>query len=250
MKVLSLSVSLVLLLLSATSYAAPIRFDANDNDAVANPPGNPPPSPTQSGWIGLTQTGLTGVASDFGTLDVSFVGIIADVNGVNDRDRGRLDSGNHPLSDLLRDLIFVSANSTTQGDGTMDLVVSGLAAGHYKSTGYFHDNSVNHNLMDVAVSVDGGANFTLKIDDAATSTTTTPASVGTGTLYFTANGTDAVYFRLIGEGGTVGFATTETAILSGFEIDVPEPSSILLAVMSVALLCSGQLIHRKTSVRS
>src|SRR5690606_30924735 len=109
--------TLCALFMQASGLAAPALFDFNDNDAVATPPGNPAPSPTQAGWTGITQTGLSGVSTSFGTLDVSFVPIIGAATPVlDDRDRGQLNGGAHPLSNMLRDIFTITGNPNTTGN--------------------------------------------------------------------------------------------------------------------------------------
>lgn len=247
--VLGATLLLFLNLLSVPGRAAMLRVDFNDNDAVANPPGAPAPSPTQSGWLGVTQTGATGVATSFGTLDISVVPIVGSSSPViDDRDRGQLSSGSHPLSNLLRDLLFITANpSSTYGNGTLDVVLSGLVAGQYTFTGYFHDNSVNHYLVDLAVSTDGGSTYSLMVDDALASTTTNPTTVGSGSFQFTADGTNTVRIRVIGQGATSNPTTAEAAIINGFELDsipVPEPTMLAFLTLLGPALC--YLRHRET----
>jgi hypothetical protein len=101
----------------------------------------------------------------------------------------------------------------------MDVVVSGLNSGQYLFNGYFHDNTVDHIAMDVELSVDSGGSFSQVADTVLASTSTNPPMVGHAWFPFTANGTDAVHFRIIGQGGTIGFPTSETAVFNGFWIE-------------------------------
>jgi hypothetical protein len=198
--------------------ATPALFDANDNDAVASPPGGAQPSPTQAGWTGFTQTGVSGVSSGFGTLGVSVVRIQGDA-ATDDRDRGQLATGTHPLSNLLRDLISQGGAPATTGKGTVDIVVTGINAGHYLFGTFMHDNTVDHLLMDIQLSVDSGSSFTLAADDAFVSTGINPTKVGSAAFEFTANGTDSVVFRYVAEGGTIGFPLLDNALFNAFEIE-------------------------------
>jgi hypothetical protein len=226
--------TLVLLVAATSSNAAPLMVDINERTSVANPPGGSGPSPTQSGWTGMTLTGATGIATDFGTVDVSFVPIVGTSLVLDDRDRGQVGGGLHPLTDLLREVMFITGNPAIQGNGTLDIVVSGLDAGAYAFTGYFHDNAVNHIAIDVELSVDGGGSYASVVDDALASTGTSPATIGSATFAFNASGIDPVHFRIIGQGGTINFPTSETAILNGFEIHlVPEPMSLMLVGMGM-----------------
>lgn len=109
-------------------------------------------------------------------------------------------------------------------------IISGLEAGDYSFTGYFHDSDASHGTADVNVSVDGGQNFTDAMDVTYT-TGMSPASIGTGSFTFTSDGMNDVVFHISVTGGD------GTSVLNGFEIvtaDVPEPSTIVL-------LCLGSL---------
>jgi hypothetical protein len=235
---LSLAVGACLLLATQLS-AAPLLVDINDRTGAPS---------TQAGFVGVNQTGATGIVTDFGTLDLSFVGVAG--TALDDRDRGALVAG-QPLSDMLRDIVFISENLTTAtGDGILDLVIDGLDAGNYKFVGYFHDNNVNHVAGDVAVSTDGGVTFTNKLDDVLYSFGTDPQVVGMGMFQFAANGNDPVVVRLTGQGGlfniTSGaFTDQDTALLSGFELhQVPEPGTLVGMVLSLGLVAAWRLRQR------
>jgi hypothetical protein len=213
--------------------AAPLLVDFNDRSGT---------QPTQAGYVGVTQDGATGIATDFGTLDLTLVGVAG--TALDDRDRGALAAG-QPLSDMLRDIVFISENVTTgTGDGVLDLVIDGLDAGTYKFVGYFHDRAVDHVSGDLAVSVDGGTSFTNVGDDVLHSFGVDPAVVGMGMFHFTANGTDSVVVRMTGQGGlfnitTGAFSDVDTALISGFELhQVPEPGSIACALLSLGMFAT------------
>src|SRR5690606_14991868 len=149
-----------------------------------------------------------------------------------------------PLSDLLRDIIFISENLTTgTGDGVLDPVIDGLDAGNYKFVAYCHERSDDHVAGDLAVSVDGGANFTHVDGDVLHSFGTDPPVVGMGMFTFAANGTDAVVVRMTGQGGlfniTSGaFTDQDTALISGFELHrIPEPGTLACASFALIGLC-------------
>jgi hypothetical protein len=229
----------VCLLLATPLSAAPLLVDVNDRTAAPSTP---------AGYVGVTQNGATGVATDFGTLDLSFVGVAG--SAVDDRDRGALAAG-QPLSDMLRDIVFISENLTTgTGDGTLDLVIDGLDAGTYKFVGYFHDNNVNHVSGDVAVSTDGGANFTNVLDDVLYSFGTDPQVVGMGMFHFATDGTDQVVVRLTGQGGlfnitTGAFTDQDTALISGFELhQIPEPATWAAMALAFGLAWAGRRVVR------
>lgn len=230
---LSLFVGCICFLSAAPLTAAPLLVDFNARSGA---------QATQAGFIGVNLTGATGVNTDFGTLDLSLVGVAGIL--IDDRDRGELNEAGvvHPLSDLLRDIIFISENLTTpSGDGILDLVIGGLEEGTYKFVGYFHDKNVDHVAGDVAVSTDGGTSFTDVLDEVLYSYGSAPPTVGMGTFHFTANGVDDVVVRLTGQGGlynitTGAFTNQDTALIAGFELhQVPEPGTLACVALMLGV---------------
>ena len=230
------AVCLIVLCYASSSNAASLLVDINDRSGT---------QPLQAGYVGVTLngTGVTPIASDIGTIGLTFTSVAG--GALDDRDRGALDAS-QPLSDLLRDIMFVSGGTGSGIDGTFDMTVSGLIAGAYSFKAYMHDNVVNQIAADVLVSVDGGANFSMGADDALNSTTTNPPVVGTASFNFVADGTNDVVFRMIGQGDTgAPFEGNETVVLSGFEITaVPEPASWFLLSIGVALLGTRAVARR------
>lgn len=160
------------------------------------------------------------VATDLGAQKHVEV-TLANSNGSTTRDA--LGGAGTAESDLLRDFVFASGTP-------LGVIISGLEAGDYSFTGFFHDSDASHGTADVNVSVDGGQNFTDAMDVTYT-TGMSPASIGTGSFTFTSDGMNDVVFQISATGGD------GTSVLNGFEIvtaDVPEPSTIVL-------LCLGSL---------
>ncbi|MCO6044678.1 PEP-CTERM sorting domain-containing protein [Aeoliella sp. ICT_H6.2] len=232
------------LILSGYAHAASLLVDVNDRNAS---------SPTQAGYLALTQDGVTGISTDFGMLDLTLTGTVG--AALDDRDRGALDAS-QPLSDLLRDFVFISQqlDSSTgdpiTGDGQIELTISGLDAGYYEFKGYFHDRSVDHVSGDIAVSTDGGGTFDEEIDDGLYSYGNDPLEVGMASFNFTATGTDPVVVRFTGQEGLFfisgsqagNFLDQDSALISGFEIhQVPEPSTVALLLLGGAAIVACKL---------
>ena len=224
MRVLSLT-SVVLILAAANVATADLSIDFNDNDGGV--------SPTQSGFTSVTQTGATNIVSDVGTIDISFSSFSI---GDPDRDRGALTGGpGLSNSNLLRDFIFSQA-------GQFDITVSGLLAGNYDFTGYFHDNNVDQGTLDFFVNNGDGNGFVQVLNDVDYSgPTTSPDPVGMGMFSFSADGTNDVIFRMDSSG--------VNDVINGFQISaaaVPEPTSIAMWLVLGAL---GGILGRKVVSR-
>ncbi|QNN21509.1 hypothetical protein HED60_04215 [Planctomycetales bacterium ZRK34] len=203
-----LAIALTLLLaLGAASHAA-VYIDINEDDAVASPPGGSPPSPTQTDYTGITQTGGSGVS-----LNV-VVG-----NALDDRDRGPVTGAGTALSDLLRDFVFSSASFASGNKPTIDVTLTGLAAGHYDFAGYIHDKTVDQGDYDFSVSNNGGATYQLKDNNVATTTGSAPSSIGVGRFDFYANGVDDVTFRVAYDSGGAVPGGNVNVILNGLKIE-------------------------------
>lgn len=201
-------------LFAATAYLlagtalADLRVDINDRTSNTEPN-------TQASFTAVTQEGLTGIATDIGTIDISLTNVPPSSN-LDDRNRGTSSvSSSHPMSALLRDLIFTQQNLPDRG--TMDVTIANLNAGDYLLTVYSHDASVDHVSEDLELSTDGGSTFGIDVQDVLVSTGSNPAPFGHASIPFTATGSDVV-LRITGDGGTVGFSN-ELAILNGFVIE-------------------------------
>lgn len=198
--------SLAVLLLAVSVSRAGFRVDFNDNDGGVI-------SRTQSGYVSVTETGADNVPSDIGIVDISLTGLASATNA--DRDRGALDTS-QPLSDLVRDLFYGQFNTGSNSAPSLDITLSGVDAGTYIFTGYFHDNSADQGMADVEISVDGGSNFSLGLNDVPYSTGTNPVAIGMGSFQFTANGVDDVVLSVIGSGGQ--FEPVRNHVINGFDI--------------------------------
>jgi PEP-CTERM motif len=193
---------------AASSVWGALYVDINDVSATG-------PAFTQTGFVEVTRTGTSGLLTDIGTLDIGFSPFVGTT--IDDRDRGALNAS-QPLGQLLRDVMFLNATLPLQG--TLDTTISGLNAGTYLFTGYYHDSNVNHASGDIQISVDSGSTFPIEQQDALFSTTTNPTEIGRSSLAFTVSGGNSVVYRIIGTGGTPGTTfTSETALLNGFVIE-------------------------------
>ncbi|QDU26773.1 Hemolysin, chromosomal [Anatilimnocola aggregata] len=165
-----------------------LRVDFGDNDAVASPPGNPPPSPLQTGFTPLFQTGGV-VATSIGiggSVTITLPG------GVDDRDRGPITGGSSQgASNLLRDFIF-------RNTGTLDITISNLQASTYTFTGFFHDVTSSQGTVDLFINT--GSGFIQQVDNLPYSIGATVAEAAVGTFSFTADGVNPVIVRLDSSG--------------------------------------------------
>lgn len=154
----------------------PLRIDFNDDDAGSQP--------VQAGFTEMFASGGTvssGYASG-GTLTITLTS-----GSLDDRDRGALTGGpGLEQSDLLRDFVFRNT-----GDG-LGITLSTLKAGEYTFTGFFHDDTVQQGDGTLSVDTGDGRGEVLIVPDFAYSTGTAPATVGTASLSFLADGTHAV----------------------------------------------------------
>lgn len=165
-------------LMAGSSAFASLNLDFNDGG-----------SPTQAGFEGVTLAGATGLN---GGAVGSSIGVSFTTDG------GELDARNRSivpgsLANLGRDFIFAVRGGTPPAT-YMDIVISGIDAGLYEFTGYFHDSDpasgASNALMDVLYSVDGGTTFFTGLDDFARSEGTDP--VAAGSFQFAATGDDVV----------------------------------------------------------
>jgi len=174
----------------------------------------------QSGFSGLAGTSTAASASHiFSGIGVSIQGT---GNAFGFRDRGDVTGA---LGDLVEDFYF--ANSQIK------LTFSGLAAGNYSFTSWFHDSSYVQSVLKINVnSVD-------LLTDLSATNGYSPASIGTGTVNFHSDGlgNDVVSFIETSE-----IRLGSAVILNGFSLkSVPEPASI--ALLGLGLI--GIAVSRK-----
>ncbi|MDY0170342.1 MAG: PEP-CTERM sorting domain-containing protein [Thermoguttaceae bacterium] len=208
--ILRVITAFALMLVLGSAAGAALMIDFNDNDQVANPPGGSPPSPTQAGFTSVTQTGIAGLATDFGTVNIALS------TPVDDRDRGAVGNAGAALSGLLRDFVFSSSSA-------LNITIGGLLPNTYQFTGYLHDNNVDQGWADFATSVDGGSSFKTALPNVSYSTGSSPATVGHGSFHFTAQEGSAVVVRLVKPTGS----GTNNALINGFVIDAVTPKPFL-----------------------
>jgi hypothetical protein len=193
-----------------------VDFNDNDNEQSGNDAGI---SFTQAGYVSVTQAGASGIDSQVGTVDVSFNTLL----GNPDRDRGALTSS-VVESDLLRDFLFNQSSS-------LDITVSGLDAGIYEFTGYFHDKTVDQGFADILFSTDGGSSFVNGVLGVDYSVGSSPDPFGMGRFTLVADGVNDVVFRIIGSG--------PNNLINGFDlVAIPTPTALgaglgMLGVMSL-----------------
>lgn len=203
-------------LVAGSSAFASLNLDFNDGS-----------SPTQTGFVGVTTAGApaitgSGIGSSIG---VSF----ASDGDIDDRNRTTTPGS---LTDLGRDFIFAVGGGTSPAS-YLDIIISGIDAGLYEFTGYFHDSqpSANNALIDVAYSVDGGATFTNGLVDFARSEGTAP--VAFGSFQFAATGANVV-FRVN--------SNVNGHLINGLQVAaVPEAGT--LAIWSVLSLGGIAVVH-------
>lgn len=191
--------------------AATLSIDFNDND---DGPGN-----IQTGFSACTMTGTTvpSVLGAGGNVTVSF----PVTDSFYDRDRGALTGGSGlPQSDLLRDFVFRSGTELVLELGTLN-------AGTYSFTGFFHDNDVQQVAGKLSIDRDGWNSGVLGVEEVVSSfvysTGTAPATVGTASFTFVADGSNPVAVVVQSSAGGSVY------VINGFTLtSVPEPSSAAL----------------------
>lgn len=104
--------------------------------------------------------------------------------------RDRPGEVNHPMGDLLEDLIF----GDTSVNGLI-LTFSGLAEGFYSITTYHHDPQWTNIIA--LITVDTGQGETTVASNFPASTGWSPTTISTATFEFYANGLDDVAIRVI-----------------------------------------------------
>ncbi len=180
-------------------------------------------SPTQVGFVAVDLDDSTGGASvdlAIGRLSITSSG--AGGPATDGRDRGALAPG-QGKSDLMRDFVFGLGEN-------LDLTFENLAPGSYVFSGVFHDSDVDHGAADLLASVDGGSTFPFGPNTFDNSTGSDPSETGYGSIVFTANGVDPVVVRIANpDAGQV-------ALVNGFAISVPEPSTLIGLISGVGLL--------------
>jgi hypothetical protein len=174
--------------------------------------------------------------------------------------------------DLVTDFLGIDTRTGNGGNGDWDgttgtptymtLTLSGLSAAPYDWRSFHHDTEHVHGDFRVELSVDGGASFAQLTDGLMTDSSPggnpdssgfvppgpwtgpdadlLPSTYGTS---FTANGVDDVVFRFAPYSNTA--VHRQIWGINGFElVQVPEPSTVLLGLVSAAF-CTVALRRRR-----
>jgi hypothetical protein len=168
------------------------------------------------------------------------------------------------LSKSLAGDVTQSQEGDVTGTPTyMTLTLAGLSASPYNWTSYHHDTENVHGDFSVELSLDGGANFTQLADgymsdgseggnpDSTDAPFPGPQTgpdadslLSTYSTSFVADGVNDVVFRFAPYSNTA--VHRQIWGINGFALEqVPEPSSVALALMGVAFAALGLLRRRR-----
>jgi len=221
-----------LLLVAATAAsAATLAVDINGGGTIV----------TETGFTGYTATVAGALQTTFAYTDTSngtdVTFTVTGLNGDNNRERGAIaDNGVFTYGDLYRDILFDNA---TGGADAFDITFSGLVANAaYSFKFYAFDNNQSDGHTNTFTLNTAGATFNAIFID------TSGATGGTGVITDAGTPTTNSQYALTLAGttnnlGNISFTQTGSAypVLNGFEITpVPEPSSAMALVSSIALL--------------
>ena len=174
---------------------------------------------------------------------------------------------------LVTDFLGIDTRTGNGGNGDWDgttgtptymtLTLAGLSASPYNWTSYHHDTENVHGDFSVELSLDGGANFTQLADgymsdgseggnpDSTDAPFPGPQTgpdadslLSTYSTSFVADGVNDVVFRFAPYSNTA--VHRQIWGINGFALEqVPEPSSVALALMGVAFAALGLLRRRR-----
>lgn len=179
-------------------------------------------------------------------IDLSFIESRNDSgtpnNVIRSIDRGGNDGYAGSLTALTQTWWGVRAGSGNAGGFlTLALDGHGIGSSGYDWVSWHHDQDNQTGVMDIEVSVDGGSNYTLVVDDLGIVDGVVDSHAGApnpAAFSFTSNGVDDVYIRFTNVSG--GSSGTDFTLINGFQLTaVPEPSSLAL------LGLGGLLITRR-----
>jgi len=155
----------------------------------------------------------------------------------NRRDCG--DVTNHPLGDLLEDLVAGVFGGGSGGD--LRLTLSDLEAGLYEITTYHHDPLTIEGRIDIDVDDALGTHADVVTGLLQNAGYDNP-TVAEATYQFVANGTDDIVITFDQTGYPEHEYGTPAAVLSGFTLTlVPEPSTVIPEPAALVIWALGLL---------
>lgn len=218
---LNVAIAIVFTCMLSTNANAALMLDFDDNDAGIV---------TQPGFISVTTAGGV-VASDVGIGGNVTISFISD-GAIDDRNRGALDLS-QPLGPIGQDFIFGNRGG---GATFLDVTISGIEAGNYLFTGYFHENNNGGGDATIDLDFDAGLGFLDGATVARSSGLNPAGGLGVGTFSFTSDGINDLTLRVVSD--------VNGHIINGLEIaaaPVPEPATATLGLIGVA----GLLVRRR-----
>lgn len=218
--ILAIAAALACMFTSAAQAGLMLDFDDNAAGIV-----------TQSGYTSVTTAGGA-ILSDIGiggSVSISF----ASDGSIDDRKRGAMD-GSQPLGDLGRDFIFGIGGA---GATYLDVTISGIKAGTYVFTGYYHEINNGGGNATIDVDFDTGSGLVDGATVARTSGTNPAGGLATGVFSFTSDGINPLRVRTV--------SNVNGHLINGLDVAaaVPEPSTLILTTLG--LLCLGMTRRRR-----
>jgi len=223
-------------------------------------------TPINASSISTTFGAITATLSIDTTLNSSKYGTVNGVASLNSRDRGGISGVTYlpPASldgDMFRDLVFAGGSgSQVQGENYLKLTLSGLTVGYsYQIALYSFDNSGGHsmNWTAIAPTTSNNLNGWWAPSPVGNNTFNAPSDEQTITwsgggsanlpapavLTETADANGDITVYGYGGDGISGDQSGDTSYLNGFQVEVPEPSS--MALLGLGTLLGAFLLRRK-----
>lgn len=197
--------------------------------------------PAETGFTDWTTADKSAPApTTISGINLSLVSTVSDAGAGKIRSINRADAttGNTTLNNLTQSWWGARAATFGTTGGSLTLRLEGFAAGNYTWTSWHHDHSDQVGTMDIFLSTDDGVSFTQVADSfqivaGDSAATPNPFSVG-----FTSLGTDASNAIQIRFTNDVAAPTSPQAfaLVNGFQVTVPEPSTALLGALGFLAL--------------